>query len=61
MVHALRHQWRGFETDPDVTMFVGPSANGEPLEVGVVDGEDGIAIIHAIPARSKFSKGWWTP
>ncbi len=34
MLHALRHHWRGFETDdPDVTMFIGPSANGEPLEV----------------------------
>ncbi len=31
MLHALRHHWRGFETeDADVTMFIGPSANGEP-------------------------------
>lgn len=37
-LHALRHHWRGFETDdPDVTMFIGPAANGEPLEVGVID------------------------
>ena len=62
MLHALRHHWRGFETDdPDVTMFIGPSATGEPLEVGVVDDADGVAIIHAMPARSKFLKGWWTP
>jgi hypothetical protein len=55
MLHALRHHWRGLETDdPDVTMFIGSSANAEPLEVGV-------AIIHAMPARSKFLKGWWTP
>ena len=27
MLHALRHHCRGFETDdPDVTMFIGPSA-----------------------------------
>jgi len=26
MLHALRHHWRGFETDdPDVTMSIGPS------------------------------------
>jgi hypothetical protein len=62
MLHALRHHWRGFETDdPDVTMFIGPSANGEPLEIGVVDDAVGVAIIHAMPARSKFLKGWWTP
>jgi hypothetical protein len=62
MLHALRHHWRGFETDDaDVTMFIGPSASGEPLEIGVVDDADGVAIIHAMPARSKFLKGWWTP
>jgi hypothetical protein len=62
MLHAQRHHWRGFETDDAaVTMFIGQSANGEPLEVGVVDDADGIAIIHAMPARSKFLKGWWTP
>ena len=22
---------------------------------------DGVAIIHATPARPKFLKGWWTP
>ncbi|MGE0305750.1 MAG: hypothetical protein AB7Q27_08325 [Acidimicrobiia bacterium] len=61
MLHALRHHWRGFETgDPAVTMFVGPSANGEPLEVGVVDDAGGVAIIDAMRARSKFLKGWWT-
>ena len=62
MLHALRHHWGGFETDdPDVTMFIGPAADGGPLEVGVVDGADGVAIIHAMAARSKFLKGWWTP
>jgi hypothetical protein len=62
MLHAPRNHWRGFETgDADVTMFIGPSASGEPLEVGVVDDSDGIAIIHAMLARPKFPKGWWTP
>lgn len=61
MIHAIRHHWRAFETDdPDVTMFVGPSRTAEPLEVGVVSDEDGIGVIHAMPARRKFLKGWWT-
>ena len=52
MLHALRHHWRGFETDDSgVTMFIGPFATGEPLEVDGVDDA----------ARSKFSRGWWTP
>ena len=61
MRHAFKHHWRAFDTDdPDVTMFVGPSTTGVPLEVGVVVDEDGVAIIHAMPARPKFLKGWWS-
>ncbi len=62
MVHALRHHWRAFETDDAaVTMFIGPSCEAEPLEIGVVDDEAGTAIIHAMAARAKFLKGWWSP
>jgi len=62
MLHALRHHWRAFETDdPDVTMFIGPSRAGAPLEVGVVSDDDGTAVIHAMQARAKFLEGWWTP
>lgn len=61
MFHAVRHHWRAFVTDdPAVTMFIGPSMAGEPLEVGVVEDHDGVAVIHAMPARAKFLKGWWT-
>jgi len=60
MLHALRHHWRAFETDDDdVTMFIGPSGNAHPLEVGVVTDDEGSAVIHAMPARQKFLKGWW--
>ena len=49
--NALRHHWRAFETDdPTVTMFIGPARSGGPLEVGVVDDNNGIAAIHAMPA-----------
>jgi hypothetical protein len=41
-------------------MFVGQSISAAPLEVGVVTDADGVAIIHAMPARQKFSTGWWT-
>ena len=61
MIRALRHHWRAFDTDdPGVTMFVGPSRSAEPLEVGVVEDDDGVAVIHAMPARRKFLEGWWT-
>ena len=62
MLHAVRHHWRAFETDdPDVTMFIGPPMTSAPLEVGVVTDYDGVAIIHAMPARNKFLTGWWSP
>ena len=60
MLHALRHHWRAFETDDDaVTVFIDPSTNSEPLEDGVVTDDEGSAVIHAMPARQKFLKGWW--
>ncbi len=62
MVHAYRHHWRAFATDdPMVTMYIGPTGDGEAMEVGVVVDDDGEAIIHCMPARSKFLKGWWAP
>ncbi|CCM63535.1 hypothetical protein BN381_250028 [Candidatus Microthrix parvicella RN1] len=52
MLQALRHHWRGFKTDdPEVTMFIGPSTNAVPLEIGVFDDADGVAIFDAMPAR----------
>ena len=55
MLHALRHHSTAFETDdPAVLMFIGPARNGSLLEVGVVTDDAGVAIIHAMPARSKF-------
>jgi hypothetical protein len=62
MLHALRNHWRAFETDdPAVTMYIGPATTAEPLEVGVVHDDQGAAVIHAMPARPKFLKGWWKP
>jgi hypothetical protein len=42
-------------------MFIDPSTKGVLLEIGVVTDDAGNAVIHAIPARPKFLKGWWTP
>ncbi len=62
MLHALRNHWRAFETDdPALTLYIGPATTAVPLEVGVVTDEEGTAVIHAMPARQKFLKGWWRP
>jgi hypothetical protein len=41
-------------------MLIGPSNNGDPLEIGVVT-DDGTAVVHAMPARSTFLKSWCIP
>ena len=62
MLHARRHHWRAFETDdPGVTMFISLSTASALLEIGVVTDDDGIAVIHAMPARRKFLQGWRMP
>jgi hypothetical protein len=44
-----------FPMDDGFTMFTGLDRAGNPLEVGVVEAEDGtVVIIHAMPARPKF-------
>jgi hypothetical protein len=62
MLHAYRHHWRAFETDDsEVTIFIGARRDGAPLEIAVIADEDGEAIVHAMPARAKFLRGWWSP
>lgn len=54
MLHACTHPIRAFELDEGMTMLIGGSLSGAPLEVGVVQGADGAAIVHAMPARERF-------
>jgi hypothetical protein len=42
-------------------LFIGPSTAAQPLEVVAVTDGEGTAVIHAMPARSKFLRGWWKP
>jgi hypothetical protein len=46
---------------PAVTMFVGPSTTAVPLEIAVIQDEQGTATIHAMRARREFLRGWKAP
>jgi hypothetical protein len=35
-------------------MFIGPTENGAMVEVGVLEDDDEIRIVHAMPARAKY-------
>jgi len=50
--HALRRWVAINDADEEVTLFLGPDQAGNLIEVGVLDTDDGPAIIHAMrPAR----------
>lgn len=51
--HALAHPV-DFHTDDDLTMVIGPDPEGQLLEVGVVEADDALVVIHAMPARPKY-------
>ncbi|MGA9597020.1 MAG: hypothetical protein WBV06_12730 [Acidimicrobiia bacterium] len=55
MLHAYRNPIRIFDLD-DLVMLVGADENGKPLEVGVATAEGVEFIVHAMPARPKFSR-----
>jgi hypothetical protein len=54
MLHAVRNAIGTEDLDEGLTMFIGPARDAKVLEVGVVDGEDGPVIVHAMAARRKY-------
>ncbi len=54
MLHALAHPLRVFDLGDGFTMLVGADTAGRLLEVGVVEGDTALVIVHAMPARQKF-------
>ncbi|MDN5855517.1 MAG: hypothetical protein L0K86_22270 [Actinomycetia bacterium] len=55
ILHAYRNPIATQRMD-QITMLVGPARSAVLLEVGVVAarGAEGLVIVHAMPARSKF-------
>ena len=55
MLHALRNPIGITPEDDDFTMYIGPSRDGQRLEVGVLFAEtDDPIVIHAMPARPQY-------
>ena len=57
MLHAVRNAVAAEDLDDGLTMFIGPARDATVLEVGVVDGQDGPVIVHAMAARPKYLRG----
>ena len=53
-LHAVRNAIVTEDLGDGLTMFIGPARDATLLEVGVVDGEEGPVIIHAMVARRRY-------
>jgi hypothetical protein len=54
MLHAVSHHVKLFDVGQGMTMVIGPAPDAQLLEVGLAVWHDDIAIIHTMPARSRF-------
>lgn len=54
IIHCFENPILVEDLDDDLVMLVGPDRTGRLLEVGVVVGNDGPVIVHAMEARTKY-------
>lgn len=54
ILHAYRQAIRAWHVDRGMTMIVGPAWSGALLEVGYIEADEEIVILHAMPSREKF-------
>ena len=55
IMHAYEHEITVSHEDDGLTMLVGVDVSGRFIEVGWVEGDDGVAVIvHAMPGRRKY-------
>ena len=54
IIHCFDNPILVEDLDDDLVVLVGPDRTGRLLEVGVVVGNDGPVIVHAMKARAKY-------
>lgn len=54
ILHAYRNPIRVWNLGEGFTMVVGATGAATMLEVGYVEGDTAMVIVHAMPARKKF-------
>ncbi len=57
ILHAFDRPISSEDLDDGFVMLIGPDRAGNLLELGVVNGDDGPVIVHAMPARPKYLRG----
>ena len=56
ILHAYRNPIRVWDLGDGFTMMIGPNRAALILEVGYVEGDMAIVIVHAMVAREKFMR-----
>ena len=54
ILHAYRNPIRVWDLGDGFTMVIGPNAAAVMLEIGYVQGDTAVVIVHALRAREKF-------
>ena len=54
ILHAYRNPVRVWDLGEGMTMIIGPNRAAIILEVGYVEGDLAVVIVHAMTAREKF-------
>ena len=54
ILHAYRNPLRIWDLGDGFTMMIGPNRAALILEVGYVEGDMAMVIVHAMPARDKY-------
>jgi hypothetical protein len=54
ILHAYRNPVRVWDLGDGLTMIVGPNQAAIFLEIGYVEGDTAVVIVHAMRARDKF-------
>jgi hypothetical protein len=54
ILHAYRNPIRMWDLGDGFTMVIGPNASAVMLEIGYVQGDTAVVIVHAMRAREKF-------
>jgi hypothetical protein len=54
ILHAYRNPIRVWDLGDGFTMVIGANAAAIILEVGYINGQTAVVIVHAMPAREKF-------
>jgi hypothetical protein len=59
ILHAYRNPIRARDLGEGLTMVIGANPAGVIFEIGYVEGDDAVVIVHAMRARKKFLRDRW--